>query len=406
MHDDAFMFAKAMVMSERLHVQADVLIDGTGGPALRNAALLVEGGHIVKIGSAFPAPEGVRSFRVGTLLPGLINLHVHLDMAGEADTWVIVRRKDAEGALAGAHQAAKTLRSGVTTVRDLGTKNFVSVALRDAIARGEIPGPRVVTAGGVITMTGGHGWPIGRETDGPWDARKAVREFLKAGADCIKLMATGGVLTPGVQPGNAQLQEEELAAAIDEAHKAGVHCASHAIGAAGIKNALRAGIDSVEHGHLLDDEAIALFKERGVRLVPTLAALQCIVDRAEDGGMPGFVVEKARQLRADAFENIRKAYRAGVEIVGGSDAGTPFNYHDRFAYELELMVRYLGMTPVETIHASTGRSADFLRMDDIGRLHEGKRADLLGVRGDASSEISALRDVSLVVQGGAVIVGG
>ncbi|TAM76682.1 amidohydrolase family protein [bacterium] len=393
-------------MGERLHVRADILIDGSGGSALRDAALLVEDGRIARVGPAFPAPEGVRSLSVGTLLPGLINAHVHLDMAGESDTWVIASRKDAAGALAGAHQAAKALRSGVTTVRDLGTKNFISVALRDAIARGEIPGPHVLTAGMVICMTGGHGWPVGRETDGPWDARKAVRESLKAGADCIKLMATGGVLTPGVQPGNAQLEEAELAAAVDEAHKAGMHCASHAIGTVGIKNALRAGIDSVEHGHLLDDEAIALFKERGTRLVPTLAALQCIVDHAVDGGMPAFVVEKATKLMVDAFDNIRKAYRAGVTIVGGSDAGTPFNYHERYAYELELMVRELSMPPVEAIHASTGRSADFLRLDETGRLQVGKTADLLGVRGDASSDIRALGDVALVARGGCLVVGG
>ncbi|TAM62100.1 amidohydrolase family protein [bacterium] len=393
-------------MSERLHVRADILIDGSGGPALRDAALLVEDGAIARVGPYFPPPEGVRSLATGTLLPGLVNAHVHLDMAGESDTWVIVNRKDAAGALAGAHQAAKTLRSGVTSVRDLGTKNFISVALRDAIARGEIPGPRVLTAGMVICMTGGHGWPIGRETDGPWDARKAVREFLKAGADCIKLMATGGVLTPGVQPGNAQLEEAELAAAIDEAHKAGVHCASHAIGAAGIKNALRAGIDSIEHGHLLDAEAIELFKQRGTRLVPTLTAVQCIIDHADDGGMPSFVVEKASRLVTDLYDNIRKAYRAGVTIVAGSDAGTPFNYHDNYAYELELMVRELGMPPLEAIHASTGRSADFLHLGDVGRLEAGQAADLLGVRGDASRDIRALREVTLVTRGGTLYAGG
>ncbi|MDE2572754.1 MAG: amidohydrolase family protein [bacterium] len=392
-------------MHERFHVTADVLIDGSGAPPLREAALLVEEGRIARVGAAFAAPEGVRSIRVGTLLPGLINLHVHIEMAGESDTWATTRRKDAEGALAGAYQAAKTLRAGITTVRDLGSKGCVAVALRDAVDRGELPGPRILTAGVMLTMTGGHGWPIARETDGPWDARKAVREMLKAGANCIKMMATGGVLTPGVQPGNAQLEEEEMAAAIHEAHKAGVHCASHAIGTQGIKNALRAGIDSVEHGHLLDDEAIALFKERGARLVPTLAALQCIVDHAEDGGMPDFVVAKARALMADAFDNIRKAHRSGVEIVGGSDAGTPFNYHERYCYELELMVRELGMTPVEAIHASTARSADFLRISEIGRLEVGKAADLLGVRGDASSRITALADVALVARGGILAVG-
>ena len=181
--------------------------------------------------------------------------------------------------------------------------------VRDAIEEGRIPGPRMRAAGAVLCMTGGHGWPIGRAVDSPWDARKAVREQMWAGADCIKMIATGGVMTKGAVPGNAQLTPDELAAAIDEAHRHGLRVAAHAIGTQGIKNALRAGIDSIEHGTLLDDEAIALFKERNVYLVPTLSAPTCILAHLEDGQQPEYVVRQgATARRSDGARTFGRAY--------------------------------------------------------------------------------------------------
>ena len=256
-------------------------------------------------------------------------------------------------------------------------------------------------AGAVLCMTGGHGWPIGRAVDSPWDARKAVREQMKAGADCIKMIATGGVMTKGAVPGNAQLTADELAAAIDEAHRHGLRVAAHAIGTQGIKNALRAGIDSIEHGTLLDDEAIALFKERNVFLVPTLSAPTCILANLEKGEQPQYVVDKARGLGDVMATNIRRAYEHGVRIAGGSDAGTPYNYHENYAQEAELMWSLLGMTPQQALHAATNVAAELVGLHR-GLLAVGEPADLLLLARDAGEDVRALREPQLVFKNGAI----
>jgi imidazolonepropionase-like amidohydrolase len=250
-------------------------------------------------------------------------------------------------------------------------------------------------------MTGGHGHFIGRETDGPWDARKAVREQLKAGAQCIKLIATGGVLTKGAVPGQDQLSEEEMHAAIVEARTHGMRVAAHAIGTTGIKNALRAGVDSIEHGHLLDDEAIELFLARKAFLVPTIAAVSRIFEHASDGKQPDFVVRKATALYAAMRENISRAYRAGVTIAGGSDAGTPYNDHADYAYEVELMNTILGMSPGEALRAATQTAGRLLGVD-AGIIEPGRPADLLLLDGDLEAHTRALRAPRCVIKGGAI----
>ena len=298
--------------------------------------------------------------------------------------------------------ACKSIKAGVTTVRDLGSSNAIAADVRDAIEQGRISGPRMRAAGAVLCMTGGHGWPIGRAVDSPWDARKAVREQMWAGADCIKLIATGGVMTKGAVPGNAQLTPEELAAAIDEAHRHGLRVAAHAIGTQGIKNALRAGIDSIEHGHMLDDEAIALFKERAVYLVPTLSAPTCILAHIEDGHQPEYVVEKARTVNEAMLTNIRHAYESGVRIAGGSDAGTPYNYHENYAQEVELMWALLGMTPQQALHAATNVAAELVGRNR-GILALGEPADMLLLRRDAGEDVRALREPQLVFKNGVIV---
>jgi imidazolonepropionase-like amidohydrolase len=279
-------------------------------------------------------------------------------------------------------------------VRDLGASEGIAIAVRDAIERGEHAGPTVLPAGRALCMTGGHGFFIGRETDGPWDARKGVREQRKAGAAVIKLIATGGVLTKGAVPGQDQLSEEEMRAAVDEAHTHRMIVGAHAIGTSGIKNALRAGVDSIEHGHLLDDEAIELFKQRGTYLVPTLAAVQCIYENAQNGKQPDYVVRKASELYERVAENIGRAWRAGVTIAGGSDAGTPYNYHQNYAYELELMVSMLGMTPRQSLTAATATAAKLLGVDTTG--------DLLLLDADPGADARALRAPRVVIKNGAV----
>jgi len=382
-------------------LRAGVLYDGTLDAPRRNVDIEIEGGRIIGISNAGEGTACDRS--AACITPGLVNAHVHLEMSGEPDTMAAVASMSQnQRVLRATENASKTVRSGVTTVRDVGSSYGISADIRDAIQAERIPGPRMRVCGYVLCMTGGHGHFMGREIDGPWDARKAVREQMKDGADCIKMIATGGVLTKGAVPGVAQLLPEELVAGIDEAHRHGLRVASHAIGTEGIKNALRAGIDSIEHGHLLDDEAIELFKANGSYLVPTLTAPTCILEQAHRGAQPEFVVRKAQALADAMAANIRRAYEAGVKIAGGSDAGTPYNYHDNYAYEVELMHRMLGMTPQAALNAATAVAAELIGLHR-GVVAAGEPADLLLLNDDAGSNIRALREPAAVIKAGVFV---
>lgn len=386
-----------------LAIRTGFLYDGTGGAPHQNVTIVVHAGRIERIVSNDEPIAADRLLEAAAVTPGLINSHVHLEMGGQSNTQsVYVLEAPIDITLRAAKYARDSLLAGVTTVRDLGGRESNAIALREAIGRGEHLGPTIIAAGKAICMTGGHGHFIGRETDGPWDARKAVREQLKAGASCIKLIATGGVLTRGAVPGIDQLTEEEMRAAITEATTHGLRVAAHAIGTNGIKNALRAGVTSIEHGHLLDDEAIALFHERGAYLVPTLAAIKCIVENAKDGGMPEFVLRKAEALYESASANIAKAWKGGVRIAGGSDAGTPFNYHHRYDYELELMSTMLGMSPNEALCAATAVAGELLGVE-AGIIDHGKPADLLLLDGDLETNTHALRAPNAVIKHGGVV---
>jgi imidazolonepropionase-like amidohydrolase len=381
-------------------VRAGILYDGTLEPPKRNVDIVVSDGRIHEIRVASGSACDVSA---ACVTPGLVNAHVHLEASGEADMMAAVAASTpGQRLLKAVENARKTLDAGITTVRDVGSSNAIAPDVRDAIEAGRIPGPRMRASGAVLCMTGGHGWPLGRMVDSPWDARKAVREQLWVGADCIKLIATGGVLTKGAVPGNAQLTPDELAAAIDEAHRHGLRVTAHAIGTLGIKNALRAGVDSIEHGHMLDDEAIALFKERGVYLVPTLTAPTCILAHLEDGRQPQFVVDKAHVVSEAMLKNVRRAYESGVRIAGGSDAGTPYNYHQDYAHEVELMWSMLGMTPQQALHAATAVAAELIGLHR-GTLAPGEPADLLLLDRDAGDDVRALREPRIVMKGGSVV---
>ena len=385
-----------------LAIRAGRFYDGTGAAPRGNVTLVVDGERVARIASSDERVEAQRMLEAACVVPGLINAHAHLETNGEPDIQTLyIVRTPMERVLYAAHNARLSLEAGVTTIRDLGASDGQAIAVRDAIARGEHAGPTIVPAGRALCMTGGHGFFIGRETDGPWDARKGVREQRKAGAACIKLIATGGVLTKGAVPGQDQLSEEEMRAAIVEAHTHGMRVAAHAIGTNGIKNALRAGVDSVEHGHLLDDEAIALFKERNAFLVPTLAAVTCIHEHAADGKQPDYVVRKAAEIYERMAENIGRAWRGGVRIAGGSDAGTPYNFHQNYAYEVELMVTLLGMTPQQALTAATATAGELLGVD-AGVLAAGRPADLLLLNRDVGGDVRALREPRIVVKGGRV----
>ncbi|HET9342065.1 MAG TPA: amidohydrolase family protein [Candidatus Eremiobacteraceae bacterium] len=376
------------------------------GPELRpirNGCVVVEGDRIVAVGPrsslAKRALDG-STIDLGdaALLPGFINLHVHLDFDGNPDFLNAAKLIDEQtSTLLAVDSAARALAAGVTTVRDLGNKYAVAIALREASAKGWIRAPRIVAAGKAICMTGGHGWFIGLESDGPHDMRKAVRQNLKLGADCIKVIATGGVLSPGVEVGSAQLDEDELVVAVREAHKAGRRVAAHAIANVGIKNALRAGVDTIEHGCYLDDEAVDMMKKRGAWYVPTLRAPQAMYGLE---GLAPYVVRKVNQVYDAHRESFKLALKKGVKIATGTDAGTPFNGHGDYAIEMRLMTE-LGMSAERALRAGTVDAADALGIKgEIGEITAGACADLVAIDGDPLRDIGATRRVRAVVSRG------
>lgn len=378
------------------------LIDGRGR-VWKRAAIRIEGDRIADVTDAVMDTADTETLDLAgkTVIPGLINCHTHLCLDGSPDPDAAWKHRSlTENVLVAARHAEATLRAGITTVRDLGGCEGVDLGLKKAIDDGLIPGPRMLVSGLVLCMTGGHGHFMGREVDGPDEARKGAREQLKAGADVIKVMATGGVMTPGVEPGSAQLTYEELRAAIEEAEKAGKLTATHAQGTSGIKNAIRAGIDSIEHGFFLDAEAIDMMLERGTFFVPTLAALYHIIEGGVESGIPAFMVKKSERASDAQLDSFRRAHEAGVRIAAGNDGGTPFNTSDNLARELECMVA-AGMSPAEALATAHSAAAELLRLaDQIGAVGPGKLADLVVLDADPLADISALRRVHLVIKAG------
>jgi imidazolonepropionase-like amidohydrolase len=377
-------------------VRAGVFYDGTLEKPRTNVDIVIADGVVREIRAA----GGNCDREAACVTPGLVNAHAHLEMSGEPDTMgTLASLTPMQRMVRAVENARKSVKAGVTTVRDLGGSHNIAIEIRDAVIQSRIPGPRIAAAGHALCMTGGHGWFVGVTIDSPWEARKRVREERFAGADCIKLIATGGVLTKGAVPGIAQLSEEEMTAACTEAHQHGMRVAAHAIGTQGINNALRSGVDSIEHGMLLDDESIALFKECGAYLVPTLTAPTCILEHAQTGGQPDFVVRKARDINEHMIVNFRRAFEAGVKFAGGSDAGTPFNFHDRYADEVMLMHKLLGMSPQQALNAATAVAAELIGLHR-GVLSAGEPADLLLLDTDIDRDLSVLARPSAVIKAG------
>jgi imidazolonepropionase-like amidohydrolase len=383
------------------------LLDGTGAAPEPGQAMIIEGKRISWIGPDAHLPEGSANGAVdaagATAMPGMINCHVHLTNDGSPDLFGQVARDTVTtAALRGYLNLQLTLQAGVTSVRDCGAASGIAIDLARAVDEGLVPGPRIRAAGRVITMTGGHGHFIGREADGPDGVRQATRAEIKEGAHFIKAMATGGVLTPGVVPTQTALQQDELEQVAREAHNAGRRAACHAIGNGGIKNAIRAGIDSIEHGFYLDDEALQLAVDRGTVLVPTLIAVNQIVNNGKTGAMPDWVVEKAESESGHHRESFGAAVRSGMKIASGTDAGTPFNPHTYMPQELALMVEY-GLRPMDAIVAATRNAAENLGLaPDVGTLAVGRLADVIVVDGDPSVDITAVGRVRFVMKDGTI----
>ena len=379
----------------------DRMIDGHG--------VLVDGKRICRV-----APVGdfegftgeVIDCAGATVMPGLIDCHVHLMFRGEPDPWAALEKLDAAHAVVRALEHARdTLLGGVTSVRDCGGREFQEFAVRDACNEGRFQGPTILAAGKVICMTGGHGNRIGRVADGVDEVVKAVREQIHAGSDLVKIMATGGVMTPGVDPEDAHYTAAEITAGIAEAKRFRRRTASHAQGAEGILNATRGGVTSIEHGIFMNDECCREMLDRGTYLVPTLAALRNILDNA-DAGIPDYVMEKAQRCAAAHETSIRMFYEAGGRIALGTDAGTPFNLHGENAAELKFMVD-VGLSNIDALRVGTRNGAELMGFDDRGRIAAGAVADLLVVEGDPSTEIEAAADWNRhlrVIKAGMVVV--
>lgn len=378
-----------------------LVVDGLGR-TLPQATVLIKGDRITAVGEArrLATPRGAIRIdgRGLTLLPGLMDCHVHLCLGGEADVVQTVEQDDpALTLLKAARHARQTLEAGFTTVRDVGYRDHSIFQLQQAIESGLLPGPRIAASGRVICMPGGHARFIGQEAAGPKAVVAAVRQQVDAGAEVIKFIASGGVLTPGTSPDSAQMTPEELAAGMAAARRAGCRVAAHAHSAQGMKNAIRAGAHSIEHATLMDEEAAGLMAAHGTAMVPTLSALATTAGCGLSCGVPKSAVAKAKAMVARHKTSFKMARRAGITIATGTDAGTPFNYHGENAQELERMVA-LGMTPMEAIVASTSVAATLIGVDDrVGTVERGKQADLLLVRGNPLKRITLLQDRERIV---------
>jgi imidazolonepropionase-like amidohydrolase len=388
-------------MMKSVAIRSVRIIDGTGR-TIERATVLVRGAVITAVGSDqdLSIPRGATKIdgRGLTLLPGLIDCHVHLCLGAEPDVVEAIAKEPPALTLLKSSQAARqTLEAGFTTVRDVGSRDHSIFTLQRAIDTGLVPGPRIVGAGLAICMIGGHARFIGQEVEGPEQVRSAVRAQIAAGATVIKVVASGGVLTPGTSPDQAQMTVEELQAAVDEAQGARMKVAAHAHGASGMKNAVRAGVHSIEHATLMDEEAAAMMKQQGVFMVPTLSALATTAACRRGCGIPQSALDKAKSMTKRHQASFKNAMRDGIHIAMGTDAGTPFNFHGENAQELERMVAF-GMTPMQAILASTSAAARLIGIQDqVGTIEKGKLADLLLFEGNPLRRIDLLRDRNRII---------
>jgi imidazolonepropionase-like amidohydrolase len=401
-------------------IYAGTLFAVPGQEPLKEQTIIVKDGRIAKVeaGYVLGSPgERVIDLREKFVLPGLIDCHVHL--LGElSSTSKLEQTQDGEGfeALRGATHALRTLRAGFTTVRDLGERSNAIFALKRAINEGMIAGPRILAAGSIISPTGGHGQTYGYRDeintlfastgicDGVEDCRRAVRRQVSRGADVLKFVATGGVLSDIKAGVDQQFTDDEMASIVQTAHNLGRRVAAHAHGAGGINAALRAGVDSIEHGSYLTAESISLFRKTGAYLVPTVIAGVTVAQYAKQGGiLSGAQKQKALAVGPQIQDALRRAYAGGVKIAFGTDTGV--SPHGQNAKEFSLMVE-AGMPPIEAIKAATVSAADLLQLSSVvGTIEAGKAADIIAVDKDPTREIKTLERMRFVMRGGSIYVG-
>ena len=366
----------------------------------------VEDGRITAIVASQDPGENVSAdLGDATVLPGLVDAHVHLSFDASPDIGALARSDtSATAALRSAINARTHLAAGVSAVRDLGSPQGIVVDVARVVGTPLLPtAPAIVAAGQVLTITGGHGYFMGREVDGPDAFRRGARAEIKRGARALKVVATGGVITEQGTPGATAMTPSELCAAVDEAHKAGLHVAAHAHGTEGIKNALRAGVDTIEHASYLDDEAIELFLEGDAWMVSTLIASERLMPHLDDPAMPVHVREKIRDHTSQEAASLEQAIMAGVRIAAGTDAGTGYNPHGGLPEQVALF-GYHGMTPELALTAATWDSAHAIGLAEThGKIAAGRRADLLVVDGDTFADLAALRNVRAVYLGGRLV---
>ena len=398
-------------------IHAGTLLAEPGKAAMTNASIVVRGGKIEAVQPGFVDVQGARvvDLRNSTVLPGLIDLHVHL--IGLDDRLQArlqrVNREEADEAFSGLINARKTLLAGFTTVRDLGAEPRLIMPLRNALASGEFAGPTIVSAGRMISVSGGHGDArngVNRDIagvvrtnnvcNGAEDCARAVREQVSGGADLIKIAATGGVLSNVAGGLNQQMTEEEMRSVVRTAHMFGRKVAAHAHGVDGVNAALRAGVDSIEHGTFTNDETFRLYKQGQAYYVPTLLAPAAALADGRRGALTAAQYEKAQQAAGTAKTSLGRAVREGVRIAFGTDTGV--SKHGDNAQEFALMIE-AGMTPQAAIRAATVSAADLLgRSDRIGTIAAGKDADIIGVEGDPLANVRLLESVGFVMKHGRV----
>jgi imidazolonepropionase-like amidohydrolase len=366
----------------------------------------VEEGRISAVLPSRGTDENVSTdFEDATVLPGLVDAHVHLCFDASPDVGALARADTpSTAALRSAMNARRHLAAGISAVRDLGSPQGIVIDVACAVGTPLLPtAPTIVAAGQVLTITGGHGYFMGREVDGPEVVRRGARAEIKRGARALKVIATGGVITEQGTPGATAMTPYELCAAVEEAHKVGLRVAAHAHGTEGIKNALRAGVDTIEHASYLDDEAIELFLEGDAWMVSTLIASERLMPHLDDPAMPAHVRDKIRDHTSQEAASLERAITAGVRIAAGTDAGTGYNPHGGLPEQVALLADH-GMTPEQALTAATRDSANAMGLAEThGKIAVGRRADLLVVDGDPFADLAALRNVRVVYLGGRLV---